>query len=373
MNNVMGIIFSNMHDQNIQELTEKRCMGSIPVGGRYRLIDFTLSGFCNAGIEDVGVITKSNYQSLMDHLGSGREWDLSRKRGGLIILPPFAAAGSSGVYRDRIEALMGITTYLQYQPEEYILMADCDIMANIDYQPFIDAHMKSGADITVMYKHMHISTRINKRPASTFILDNDGRVHDMLIHRDIQGEHNVYINNLIIKKDLLIKTVAEAYSRNKLNFDTDILQAGKDKFVINSYEYTGYVGRIDDIQSYYKENLLLLNHDVRQALFPKERPIYTKIRDEAPARYGLDCQVSNSLIADGCIVEGMVENSILFRGVSVSKGAKIKNSIVMQGSVIGADCNLQYIICDKNVTISDHRVIIGFDTYPVYISKGSTV
>ena len=373
MYDVMGIIFSNMHEQRVRELTARRCMGSIPVGGRYRLIDFVLSGFANAGFENVGVVTKNNYQSLMDHLGSGREWDLSRKRGGLIILPPFGDVGTSGVYRDRIEALANIMGYIRSTPEKYVVMADCDIMANIDYTDFVRAHIESRADMTVMYKNMELGEGRSSQSTSTFILDSDDNVRDMLVHPNIKGAHNVYINNIIMNKNLLMRVVNECYSRSQLNFDIDVLQAGIGKYRINAYEFKGYVGRFDDMKTYYSENLALLDYGVRHELFPQERPIYTKVRDDAPVRYGLNADVSNSLIADGCIVEGEVKNSVIFRGVHVARGAKVINSIIMQSTHIGGDCNLQYVICDKDVTVHESRVIIGFDTYPVYISKGSAV
>ena len=372
MHNVMGIIFSDMNDQKLSELTARRCMGSIPVGGRYRLIDFVLSGYANAGIENVGVVTKSNYQSLMDHIGNGREWDLSRKRGGLIILPPFGNA-QSGVYRDRVEALANIMGYIKYQSEQYVVMSDCDSMANIDYKEFVQAHIDSDADMTVMYKTMRLTEKNTDSRISTFLLDGENNVSDMLIHPDVDGDHKVYINNVIINKELLIRLVNECYSRSKLSFDIDILQAGIGKYKIKAFEFTGHVSRFYDMKGYYNENLALLSPVVRSALFPQDRPIYTKVRDEAPVRYGLDADATNSLIADGCIIEGEVKNSVLFRGVTVAKGAKVHNSIVMQGTTIGKDCNLQYIICDKNVVVNDNRVIIGFDTYPVYIAKGSAV
>ena len=373
MHDVMGLIFSNMHEQKVRELTARRCMGSIPVGGRYRLIDFVLSGFTNAGLENVGVVTKNNYQSLMGHLGGGREWDLSRKRGGLIILPPFGDAQTTGVYRDRIEALANIMGYIKSMAEKYVVMADCDMMANIDYNDFVRAHIESRADMTVMYKSMHLGEQSSPRQVSTFILDSNDNVRDMLVHPDIKGDHNVYINNIIINKDLLIRVVNECYSRSQLNFDIDVLQAGIGKYKINAYGFEGHVGRLDDMKTYYNENLALLDPKVREALFPKDRPIYTKVKDDAPVRYGLNADVSNSLIADGCIIEGEVKNSVIFRRVRVAKGARIENSIIMQGSRVGENCNLQYVICDKNVTVHDSRVIIGFDTYPVYISKGSAV
>lgn len=372
MKRVLGIVFSNMHDHLISELTAIRSMGSVPVGGRYRLIDFVLSGFTNSGIENVGVITKSNYQSLMDHLGNGREWDLSRRRGGLCILPPFGRAETGGMYRGRVEALAGVMGFIRNSPSDYVLTADCDIIANIDYSAFMKNHIDSGADISVMYKKMKL-TGDNSKDMSTFLLDGDDVVRDMLINPEIKGEQNVYINVMMIGKDLLDRVVNDCFSRNLYMFDKDVLQAGIHRYRIHAFEFKGYAARIDSMKSYYAANMAILETGVREALFPRDRPIYTKIRDEAPVRYGLRSNVKNSLIADGCMIEGDVENSLLFRGVKVAKGAKIRNSIIMQGTLVGANSNLDYVITDKDVTIKDNRMIMGFETYPVYISKGSSV
>ena len=370
MKHVLGIVFSNMHDHMLSELTQHRCMGSVPVGGRYRLIDFVLSSFANSGIEDVGVITKSNYQSLMDHLGSGREWDFSRKRGGLSILPPYGR-GETGMYRRRVEALAGVMGYIRKNQAKYVLTADCDLMSNIDYTDFIRQHISSEADISVMYKKTMLTG--DNRDLSTFVVDADDQVRDMLISPEIKGMQNAYINVMMISKELLERIVSDCYSRNLFSFEKDLLQANIGKYNISAFEYTGYISRLDSMKSYYSANLALLEPAVREALFPREQPIYTKVRDEAPVRYGLNARVENSLLADGCLIEGEVENSLLFRGVKVAKGAKVKNSILMQDTEVGANSNLEYVITDKEVMIQDSRMIMGFSTYPVYISKGSSV
>ncbi len=372
MKQVLGIVFSNMHDHLISELTAVRCMGSVPVGGRYRLIDFVLSGFANSGIETVGVITKSNYQSLMDHLGSGREWDLSRRHGGLSILPPFGRVETNGMYRGRVEALAGIMGYIKSSYGDYVLTADCNMLANINYEEFVKSHETSGADISVMYKKMHVTSEGSK-DSSVFTLDSDSIVRDMMINPDITGEQNVYLNVMMISKELLETVVSDCISRNLYSFDKDVLQSRLNNYKIRAFEFKGYASRIDSIQGYYKSNLAILNRDVRDELFPRDRPIYTKVRDEAPVRYGLDANVKNSLIADGCLIEGEVENSLVFRGVTVGKGAKVKNSIIMQGTHIKPNSNLDYVITDKDVVIKENRMIMGYETYPVYISKGSSV
>ncbi|WRS26624.1 glucose-1-phosphate adenylyltransferase subunit GlgD [Oscillospiraceae bacterium MB08-C2-2] len=369
--NILGIVFSNMHDDTVRSLTTHRSMASIPVGGRYRLIDFALSNLVNAGIEDVGVITKSNYQSLMDHLGSGREWDLARKRGGLSILPPFGSAGS-GIYRGKVEALANIETYIRFHDPEYLLLTDCDMLANIDLGPFIDAHMERGVELSVLYARANLWP---EHAQDTTVLEVNDRsmVTGVQLHPHARGQQNIFMNVCLVSRRYLERRVFESFSRSCFNFDEAILQAGVEETAIYAHPYSGFFFRIGCMKSYYDANLSLLEPEVRHALFPMSQPIYTKVRDDPPTLYGLDAQVSNSLIADGCRIEGIVENSILFRGVQVAKGAKIRNSIVMQNTCAGEYSSLDCVITDKDVIIQEGRVMRGFETYPVFIEKGATV
>ncbi|WP_040196684.1 glucose-1-phosphate adenylyltransferase subunit GlgD [Candidatus Soleaferrea massiliensis] len=367
----LGIIFSNMHDDMIPELTSPRTMGSIPFGGRYRLIDFALSNMVNSGISDIGVVTKSNYQSLIDHLGSGREWDLSRKQGGLSLLPPFGRA-SAGMYRGRLEALAGILNFIKHSQAEYVVMADCDIITNIDFRKVIAYHKEKNADITVAYSNYEI-IKDSGMDSTVFEMNEDNRVIDIALNAQHPGNADVYMNYTVIRKKLLEDLIEQTASRDLYSFRKHILLACKDTLNIYAYEHEGYCRRINSIQDYYLANMDLLNVESRGRLFLKDRPIYTKVRDEVPATYGLDSFVSNSLIADGCVIEGHVENSILFRGVQVGKGAVVKNSIIMQAGVICGDANLDYIIADKDCMIKEGRMLMGFNTYPMFIAKGSVV
>lgn len=368
---VLGIVFSNMHDEYMGEITHNRTMASVPFGGRYRLIDFTLSNMVNSGIEDIGVITKSNYQSLMDHLGSGRDWDLARKRGGLCILPPFSSA-NSGIYQGRLDALAGIQTYIQRNKARYVVMADCDVICNIDLSKVLAQHRESGADLTLVYKRER--SKLNRSSDTTVLcFDENGRVNDVLSSPESDGEHCCYLDIAVIEKSRLERIIAEGVARNKKSFKRDVLIAQYATLDIRGYEYDGYAVKINSMKSYYKANMDLLNLEVIDELFPDNKPVYTKVRDEAPAKYGLNAVCANSLVADGCVIEGEVENSILFRGVKVGKGAKVKNSIIMQGCDIGEKSNLECVIIDKDVTVRAGRSLMGYNTYPVYITKGSTV
>ena len=367
MGNVLGLIFANMHDGAIHDLTKARTMGSVPFGGRYRFIDFTLSNMVNSGISEIGVITKANYQSLIDHLGSGREWDLTRKKGGLHILPPYGQVGS-GMYRGRLEALSGVINFIRHSSAEYVILSDCDVITSMDFKEVIKAHEESGADITTVYSKTYYNSS-DTSSKTVLNLDEDNIVREVLINPSITGLSNVSLNIFILEKKFLETIVADAIARNLYSFEVGILQHKIDEFNIRGYEHNGHFSQIDSMLEFYEANMNLLRPEIRQELFSSYAPIYTKIRDESPAKYGINSMVKNSLIADGCIIEGEVENSILFRGVIVNKGATIKNSIIMQGTQVGGEAKIDHVITDKNVIIADSRMLSGSPQYPVFIGK----
>lgn len=371
INGTLGIVFSNMHDHMLSEITENRTMGSVPFGGRYRLIDFVLSNMVNSGISDVGVITKSNYQSLMDHLGTGREWDLTRKRGGLSILPPFGRA-AAGIYRGRLEALGGIISFIRHNDAKYALLADCDVVANINFTEVLKSHIEKGADITVVYKR-DSATDEQSMDTTVLRMDENSMVNEVLIHPQIPEEDNVYLNFCIMSKELLEKLVTEGMARSIYSFKQGVLQAKCNKLRIFAWKFEGYSAKINSVRSFYKANMEILSPSVREQLFPRDHPIYTKVRDEVPAKYGLAASACGSMVADGAIIEGTVENSIIFRGVHVGKGAVVQNSILMQDTVVSEKVTLNHVITDKNVVIRAGRTLTGYDTYPSMIAKDSIV
>ena len=367
-NNVVGIIFSNMHDDTMQQVTNIRTFGSVPFGGRYRTIDFPLSNMVNSGVNKVGVITKSNYQSLMDHLGSGKAWDLSRKSEGLFILPPFG--NGNQMYSNRIEALDGISSFLRNCKEEYVILSDCDMICNIDFKKVLDAHLDTNADITIVYKNGEMP---DLGEPVVLELNGQDKVTDIVVGAKKGEKVSWSMGFYVMKKAFLQQTIAEAVSRNRSNFVRDILQRGVLENKIYGYKFEGYVGAIDSVQSFFRVNMDLMKWEVLRDLFNPMRPIYTKERDEMPTRYGLGSVVTNSLIADGCVIEGEVKNCVLFRGVHVGKGSKLSNCIIMQDTVIGDNTVLDYLISDKDVTFSDGKTMIGTESYPIYVSKGSVV
>ena len=371
MGNVLGLIFANMHDMTVGELTKNRTMGSVLFGGRYRLIDFPLSNMVNSGITAVGVITKDNYQSLLDHLGSAREWDLARKKGGLYILPPFGNAGAA-LYTGRIEALNGAMSLIKHSLCDYVVMSDCDVVTNIDYKPIVEAHVESGADITVV-AHTGQFTNDEIKMSTVLNADGSGKVTSVLIRPDISGTCTASLNMFVMKKEFLIDLINDSIARGRVSFEVDVLQSKCSELDIRVYEYDRYFSKISSMGSYFKANMDLLEPANAAQLYLPKRPIYTKVSDNAPAKYDLNCRVINSLIADGCIIEGEVENSVIFRGVKIGKNAKVKNCILMQGTVVadGAECS--YLITDKNVNVGSNRILTSSPAYPMYVGKDASL
>lgn len=362
-NNILGIVFANDGDDRIKQLTDIRAIGAVPFAGRYRMIDFALSAMTNSGIDKVAVLTENNYHSLMDHIGSGKSWDLARKRGGLFILPPYLQNGQ-GAYKGKIDALSCAIPFLQNCTEEYVLLADADVAFNFPLDLLVDYHMKNNSDITIAYKK-------GANSPVTFTLNED-TICDIAFDKPTNVSSISSLDIILIKKDLLISLVRQATVHNYSNFMVDIIARNLDSLKVKAYEATGFVGTVGSMQEYFATNMRLLDREARDQLF-SVNSIYTKLRDEMPARYGLGSTVENSLVAEGCIIEGEVKNSILFRGVKVGKGAVVNNSILMQSTVVGDNTTLAYVISDKNVNISEGRTLMGYDSFPVYIPKGGRV
>jgi len=371
MGNVLGLVFANMHDTTLGDMTKNRTMGSVMFGGRYRLIDFPLSNMVNSGICEVGVITKSNYQSLMDHLGSAREWDLARKKGGLYILPPFGNVEST-LYRGRIEAIYGAMNFITHSAAKYVVLTDCDVITNIDYKPIVAKHIETGADITVV-SHTGPYTSEDLKTATVLNTNDEGQVTSVLIQPELSGTCTCSLNMFVMSMEFIVDMIKDSIARGKVSFEKDILQERCNELKIMAYEYKYYFSKLNSTDTYFKANMDILDPENARKLFVPKRSIYTKVSDNAPAKYDLDSIVKNSLVADGCIIEGEVENCVLFRGVKVGKGAKIKNCILGQGTVVGDGAQMNYVITDKDVTVAPKHVLTSSADYQMYVSKGATV
>lgn len=374
---VVGIIFPNSYDALIPELVSVRLMASIPFASRYRIIDFTLSSMTHSGIDNISVIVSKNYHSLMDHLGSGREWDLVRKNGGLHIFPPFSEKEVGGPYVGRASALASILDFLKGQKEKYVIMSDTNVVVNFDFNAMLQAHIDSGADMTIAYNEQEIPEELLNYPTNdrifyyTFDIE-DGRIRKVYINAKSDGVQKMSMNIFVIDRELLIDIINTAYMQGRSFFMRDVVMPQLGKLNVQAYKYTGYVARISGMKSYFEENMKLLDDYNLDALF-SAAPIYTKIRGDNPTRYKDGAKVQNVMAADGCVIEGEVENSVIFRGVKIGKGAKVKNCILMQDTVIESGADVEYLITDKNVTITAGKNMKGTDTFPVYIEKFKVV
>lgn len=374
----LGIIFPNSYDSLVPELVTERSMASIPFAGRYRMCDFLISSMVHCGIANISLMVRKNYHSLMDHLGSGREWDLARKKGGLNIVPPYAQK-SVKVYNGRIEALESIRGYLKKQKEKYVVMCDANIAVNFDFKSLINTHIKSGADVTLVYHRQEIPevllnrvTDTSKDLYYTIDIDDDNRVKKIYINPSQEGETNYCLNIYVLEREKLLEMVEDAYIHGNTYFTRDVLASSVDTLNIQAYNYEGYVAHIHDMKSYFEENMKLLKEENLKALFDGNQ-IYTKIRDDNPTRYINGATAKNIMAADGCIIEGEVENSILFRGVHIGKGAKVKNCVLMQDTIIEPGASVEYVVTDKNVTISEGKSLTGNDSFQVYVAKNQKV
>lgn len=374
-----GIIFSNIHDKSLPELTRKRTMASIPFGCKYRLIDFALSNMVNSGITNVSVITHYNYQSLIDHIGSGKDWDLARRSGGIKILTPYItsfANATNALYNSRLEALMSINYSLSRFTSDVIVFSDCDVICNIDLNDMINDHIKNDADITFAVKSVELT---EAEAAKNFILHSDesGRIDDAISFpsHGVSGKHDINLNIFVANRKYIQSVVNDAIAHGYKSFNRDIIAPNLKKNNFRAYKYDGYFANITSMQSFFAHNMeLITNPEVRDALFGvKNRPVYTKVRNSAPAKYGANSAVKNSLIADGCVIEGTVENSILFRGVKIGRNTTVKNSILFQDTVTGENVILNCVITDKNVVIRDDRMLSGHESLPFFIEKGKMI
>ena len=373
-----GLIFSNIHDQCVPELTRIRTMASIPFGCRYRLIDFALSNMVNSGITNVGIITHYNYQSLLDHVGNGKDWDLARRSGGIKLLPPYVTAYENGasakIYETRLEALMGAANFVNRCGADYIVISDCDATINIDLSAVLEDHISSGAYITIVTKKLSRGNYHFERPVSIVKLDKENRVTDIFDDCPDKGNATVNTNIMVIARSDLQAIISESISRGYKSFHRDIIAKNLKKKVIRAYPFAGEYSVISSLEGYFASSMKLLCEETRRDLFEQDdRRIYTKIRNSAPTKYMEGAKVKNSLLADGCVIEGEVENCILFRNVHIGKGTVVKNCVLLQDTYVGTNVSLNCVITDKDVVIKDDRVLSGHETRPFFIGKGETV
>jgi glucose-1-phosphate adenylyltransferase len=370
MTDAKGIIFAYNVSPDLGELVKKRTASSIPFAGRYRLIDFALSSMMNAGIFDVGVIMQRDYQSLLDHIGSGKAWDMSRKNGGLRMLPPFGLPEyHNGNYNGTIEALNAVSTYVRGMEEEWIVLMMGSLCANIDLQAVIRQHEKSGADATAVCAD-HTPMGIHHR----YILGEDGFVKKIALYREGESEGYPSLECYIMRRSMLVEMMDRCRAENLYLFHRDAMNLFlRDGGKMEIYIHRGYADVIKTVEQYYRASMDMLKAENRRQMFPAGRPVRTKEHEEVSTYYGEHAVARNSLIADNCIIEGEVENCILFSGVRIEAGAKLHDCIIMRNSIVGKGVELEYVIADKNVCFAPGVKLTGNPKLPTVVPKGTEI
>lgn len=375
MNDALGIVFSYSDRENLRELTKIRTLASVPFAGKYRIIDFILSNFVNSGIYDISIITRNNFHSLIDHLGAGKEWDLTRKIGGLRILSPFSTPGSidnSGNYLGTIDALYKSMHSIKRSRADYVIITGSNIICTIDYNDVLRSHIERNADITAVYTNPEEGTLL---PAGTPMIrmDERERVYELTYSKEENAAKDIPFSMgiFVMRKSLLESLVADSIAFGRYDFYHDIIQRLCGNLNILGYEHKKIYFEISSVSGYRKENMRVLDSEIRKQIF--EKPVYTKVKDSVPAQYCTGSQVSNSIISDGCRIEGTVINSILSRGVVIGKGAVVRNSIIMQNTEVMRNVTLNNVILDKDVIVRENRQLVGHETYPVVIEKKSII
>ena len=369
--NVMGLIFAN--DASLGALTNKRTMASLPYGGRYRMVDFHLSNMAAAGVRHVGIVTRHNYQSLINHVGSGEEWGLELGEGGLEYLTPYAMSATDS-YHGKLEAIHEAMDFILYGPDdEYVITADSAIVSNIDLQAVLDSHIASGKDVTVVtkagiangYKQLDLALK----------LDDNGQIVDIAVDYIAPSDYLASMDIFVMTKAYLKNALREFISRNLFHMDRDLImgQWQKNAITINVYPFEGTALFNESLNEYFRNSLALLDSQVRHDVFGAFHPVFTKVRDRVPSYYGENSQVKNSILADGCILEGQVENSVIFRQVSIGKGATVKNCVIMNDTVVGENAQLECVILDKDVVVRPGAKLCGTPSHPLVVKRGEIV
>ncbi len=373
MSNLMGIIVTGGRKEAMKELVAKRSVSAIPVGGKYRAIDFVLSNMVNSGIDKVGVVTQYSYRSLMDHLGAGKEWDLDRRNNGLFIFPPYLAGEGTGWYRGSADGIHNNLTFLTRSTDDYVVVTTGNCIYKTNYNDLLEAHVASEADITIMYRDMSDLDQSEWVNFGMMTLAADDRITDMQEKAEQPKGHLASMGVYLMKRTLLIDLLVEGQARGGYDLVKDILIRNLDRLKVYGYRFEGYWRSMSSIPLFYRCNMEMINPEVTAELFENDGRVFTKVKDETPSKYNEEAVVTESIIADGCIIEGEVHNSVLSRGVKIGKGTVVRNSIVMQDTKIGEDVTLDYVILDKQVTVNSGKVLKGEQSHPVIVGKSEEV
>jgi len=371
MKNCLGIINLSEEEMQIQELTSVRPIAGLPFAGRYRVIDFMLSNMVNGGIHNIGIFTQSKFRSLIDHIGSGKAWDLDRKITGVSVFNPAFNYNKIVQTHGDIEHFYQSLDYIKYASEDYVFLSRSYMICNMDLKKAFAEHLESKNDISIIYKKV-------KNEEKFYGLDtlNIG-MNKLLIsigkNTGKKEKIDLSMEMYIMRKDILVRIIEESVESGNSNYLKQALFQELVNYKVGTCKYDGYLACINSNKNFYDANMDMLDMDIYKQLFNNERPVFTKVKDEPSTIYRENSDVKNSLVANGCDIEGEVKNSIIFRDVHIAEGTKVTNSIIMQRTKIEKNCSLNNVILDKYVVISKENILAGDKKIPYIVGKNLTI
>ncbi len=363
--NCVGILSATENKENLRSLTAHRAIASIPLAGKYRVVDFMLSNMVNSGIRTIGILTQTNSRSLRDHISTGEAWDLNSKAGGLFLFHDNRNASINNdlqILKDNQEFLDNIKT-------EYVIFSSTYYVANIDFEPIVKKHIETGADVTTVYKKAKDADR-NFLGSDILSINRIGKVEEVAKNTGENTEENICMEIFIMSKEILSNLMEKSAYIDYARSLKSMVYEKTEKMNIMTYEHTGYVGCISSLQSYYKTNMDMINVEITKELFfNNERPIFSKSKDSVPTKYSVSSKVCQSLISNGCEISGDIKESVISRGVTIEEGAEVENSIILQNCSIKSGAKLKNVIIDKNTIIEANTILTGSSAYPLVIEK----
>lgn len=371
MNDVMSVINLSDPEEHIKELTGSRALASLPILGRYRVIDFMLSNLTNSGVKNVSIYTYGKTRSLTQHLGSGKHWGLDRKRDGLYLFHPDRVFEDNMPRKGDLENFINHIDYLKYSSQKYVILSRSYMICNIDFRPIVEEHKKSGADLTVVYKSLenHVGRFMG---CDTLKLDENQNVLNMGKSMGKERYYNISLEMYVMERTKLVELIEKSIQVGDANFLKEAIFNRMEGMKVKGYPFKGYLSCVNSVDNYYNTHQDLLSVTNAKDLFNENGNIYTKVMDAPSTKYSETSCVNNSLIANGCIIEGTVENSILFRDVHIKRGAIIRNSIILPNVEVGDATSLNYSIIDKNVKITERKMLFG-DASSLFVIKKNSV
>lgn len=364
----IGIILAGGNSKRMRELSNKRAISAMPIAGSFRSIDFALSNMSNSHVQKVAVLTQYNSRSLNQHLSSSKWWDFGRKQGGLFVYTPTITADHSDWFRGTADALYQNLVYLRSSHEPYVIVAAGDGVYKLDYNKVLEYHIEKKADVTVVCKQMSPDDDVSR--FGCIGMNEDNRIVEFEEKPVVTQANVISCGIYIVRRRLLIELLEKAHDEDRYDFVKDILVRYKNMKRVYGYKINTYWANIASVEAYYRTNMDFLRQEVRDFFFREQPGIYTKLADNAPAKYNPDSVVRNSIIASGCIINGAVENSVLCRKVYVGNNCVIKNSVILNDVYIGDNSVIENCIVESRDTIRANTTHIGApDNVKIVIEK----